>query len=178
MIIKKFKLFKEDLQNGIVDDTIIQQADHSDIIEQETEQETDIDSLAFKIFDLSDKLDSFDSQGHDVDDLRIVDEMKKLTAHLKGLVDELNNESGDSMVNNITNESWFKKDRQPSDEKLGEINSKISDASYSIKTFGTMTKQGAFMNGAKWAIHNLTDDEIKYIRENGNKDDFSFFGIS
>ena len=99
MIIKKFKLFKEDLHNGIVDDDI-QQADHSDVIEQGIEQvtdeETEMDNLAFKIFDLSDSLDSFDKQGHDVDDLRIVDEMKKLTAHLKGLVDELNN-AGDSI---------------------------------------------------------------------------------
>ena len=30
--------------------------------------------------------------------------------------------------------------------------------------------------GAKWAIHNLTDDEIK-LRENTDKDDHSFFGI-
>lgn len=99
MIIKKFKLFKEDLQNGIVDDIIQQdlpEIDHSDIIDQESDEEKDIDSLAFKIFDLSDSLDSFDNQGHDVDDLRIVDEMKKLTAHLKGLVDELNN-AGDSI---------------------------------------------------------------------------------
>lgn len=40
-----------------------------------------------------------------------------------------------------------------------------------------MTKQGAFINGAKWVIRNLTDYEIKYLRENGDKEDFSFFGI-
>ena len=32
-------------------------------------------------------------------------------------------------------------------------------------------------DGAKWAIHNLTDEEIKYLRENGDKDDFSFAGL-
>lgn len=75
-----------------------------------------------------------------------------------------------------TNEGWFSKKQK--DSKLEDINLKISDAAYSLKTFGTMTKQGSFINGAKWAIHNLTDDEIKYLRENGDKDDFSFFGIS
>jgi len=29
----------------------------------------------------------------------------------------------------------------------------------------------------KWAIHNLTDEEIKYLRENSDKDDHSFLGI-
>lgn len=74
------------------------------------------------------------------------------------------------------NEGWFSKKQK--DSKLEEINLKISDAAYSNKTFGTLTKQGAFINGAKWAIHNLTDDEIKYLRENGDNDEFSFFGIS
>jgi len=74
-----------------------------------------------------------------------------------------------------TNEGWFSKKQK--DSKLEDINLKISDAAYSLKTFGTMTKQGAFINGAKWAIHNLSDDEIKYLRENVDKDDFSFFGI-
>lgn len=40
-----------------------------------------------------------------------------------------------------------------------------------------MTKQAAFINGAKWAIHNLSEEDIKYIRDNGDKDDFSIFGI-
>ena len=74
-----------------------------------------------------------------------------------------------------TNEGWFSKKQK--DAQLEEINLKISDAAYSLKTFGAMTKQGAFINGAKWAIYNLTDEEIKYLRENGDKDDFSFFGI-
>jgi hypothetical protein len=39
-----------------------------------------------------------------------------------------------------------------------------------------MTKQGAFVNGAKWAILNLTDEEIKYLREN-DKEGFSFLGL-
>ena len=74
-----------------------------------------------------------------------------------------------------TNEGWFSKKQK--DTKLEDINLKISDAAYSLKTFGTLNKQGSFINGAKWAIHNLTDDEIKYLRENGDKEDFSFFGI-
>ncbi len=74
-----------------------------------------------------------------------------------------------------TNEGWFSKKQK--DSQLEEINLKISDAAYSLKTFGTLTKQGAFINGAKWAIQNLTEEEIKYLRENGDKDDFSFFGI-
>ncbi|MCK9319388.1 hypothetical protein [Methanoculleus sp.] len=74
-----------------------------------------------------------------------------------------------------TNEGWFSKKQK--DTKLEEINLKISDAAFSFKSFGTMTRNGAFINGAKWAIHNLTDDEIKYLRENGDKDDFSFFGV-
>jgi hypothetical protein len=73
------------------------------------------------------------------------------------------------------NESWFsKKENNP---ELETIESKIQDAAYSLKTFGTMTKQASFINGAKWAIHNLTDDEIKYMRENSDSDDHSFFGL-
>lgn len=93
------------------------------------------------------------------------------------------NESDENNSSSKTNEGWFSKkpieDRSDvgPDMKLKEIDLKISDAAYSLKTFGTMTKQGAFINGAKWAIHNLTDDEIKYLRENGDKDDFSFFGL-
>ena len=55
--------------------------------------------------------------------------------------------------------------------------SKIQDAAYSLKAFGTMTKQASFINGAKWAIHNLTDAEIKHMRENSDSDDHSFFGL-
>ena len=77
--------------------------------------------------------------------------------------------------NEFTNEGWFsKKDK---DTKLEEINSKISDAAYSLKSFGSMSKQGSFVNGAKWGIHNLTDEEINYLRENDDKDDFSFLGL-
>ena len=61
---------------------------------------------------------------------------------------------------------------------MEEINLKIRDAAYSLKTFGTLNKQGSFINGTKWAIHNLSDEEIKYLRENSSSDDFSFFGIS
>jgi hypothetical protein len=46
-----------------------------------------------------------------------------------------------------TNEGWFSKKQK--DSKLEDINLKISDAAYSLKTFGTMTKQGSFINGAK-----------------------------
>ena len=53
-----------------------------------------------------------------------------------------------------------------------EIEEKIKDAAYSLRTFGTMTKTAAFINGAKWAIHNLTDAEIKHMRENTDPDDY------
>jgi hypothetical protein len=58
-----------------------------------------------------------------------------------------------------------------------DIESKIQDAAYSIKGFGTMTKQASFINGANWAIHNLTDAEIKHMRENTDPEDHSFFGL-
>jgi hypothetical protein len=58
-----------------------------------------------------------------------------------------------------------------------DIESKIKDAAFSLKSFGTMTKNGAFINGAKWVIHNLTDAEIKHLRENSDSDDHSFFGL-
>lgn len=61
--------------------------------------------------------------------------------------------------------------------KLEEIYDKISDAAYSMQTFGTFNKQASFINGAKWAIHNLTSDDIDYIKKHGDKDDQSFFGI-
>jgi hypothetical protein len=78
-------------------------------------------------------------------------------------------------VDKKTDEGLFSK--RPKDTKLEEINLKISDAAYSLKTFGTANRQGAFINGAKWAIHNLTEEEIKYLRENGDRHDFSFIGI-
>jgi hypothetical protein len=78
--------------------------------------------------------------------------------------------------NEFTNEGWFSKNRDK-DTKLEEINTKISDAAYSLRSFGSMSKQGSFVNGAKWAIHNLTDEEISYLRENDDKDDFSFLGF-
>ena len=76
---------------------------------------------------------------------------------------------------NKFNEGWFSKDEE--NEPVDAVNSKIEDAAYSLGSFGTMTKQAAFINGAKWAIHNLTDDEIKLLRENTDKDDHSFFGF-
>jgi hypothetical protein len=73
------------------------------------------------------------------------------------------------------NESWFsKKENNP---ELDAIESKIQDAAYSLKSFGTGNKQASFINGAKWAIHNLTDDEIKYMRENTDPEDHSFLGM-
>jgi hypothetical protein len=60
------------------------------------------------------------------------------------------------------NESWFSK--KENNTELEAIESKIQDAAYSLKTFGSMTKQASFINGVKWAIHNLTNDEIKYMR--------------
>jgi len=64
-----------------------------------------------------------------------------------------------------------------SDDKLEEIYDKISDAAYSVRTFGAFTKQASFVNGAKWAIHNLTQEEIDYIKTNGDKKDHSFLGM-
>lgn len=58
-----------------------------------------------------------------------------------------------------------------------DIELKIQDAAYSMKGFGAMTKQASFINGANWAIHNLTDAEIKYMRENTDPEDHSFFGL-
>jgi hypothetical protein len=78
--------------------------------------------------------------------------------------------------NEFTNEGWFSKDKDK-DTKLEEINTKISEAAYSLRSFGSMSKQGSFVNGAKWTIHNLTDEEINYLRENDDKDDFSFLGL-
>lgn len=58
-----------------------------------------------------------------------------------------------------------------------DIESKIKDAAYSLRGFGTMTKNAAFINGAKWVIHNLTDAEINHLRKNSDSDDHSFFGL-
>lgn len=76
---------------------------------------------------------------------------------------------------NKFNEGFFS-DKEK-DEKLESILDKISDAAYSLNTFGTLTKQASFINGAKWAIHNLSNEEIEYLKTKGDKDDFSFFGI-
>jgi len=72
---------------------------------------------------------------------------------------------------------YLKKFNESNDINTESIESKIQDAAYSLGSFGTMTKQAAFINGAKWAIQNLTDDEIKLLRENTDKDDHSFFGL-
>jgi hypothetical protein len=72
---------------------------------------------------------------------------------------------------------YLKKYNESNSSKIEEIELKIQDAAYSLKTFGTMTKQASFINGAKWAIHNLTDEEIKHLRENSDPDDHSFFGL-
>ena len=76
---------------------------------------------------------------------------------------------------NKFNEGWFSKDEE--NTPVNAVNSKIKDAAYDLGSFGTMTKQAAFINGAKWAILNLTDDEIKLLRENTDKDDHSLFGL-
>jgi len=60
---------------------------------------------------------------------------------------------------------------------IEDIESKIKDAAYSLRGFGTMTKNSAFINGAKWVIHNLTDAEINHLRKNSDPDDHSFFGL-
>lgn len=74
------------------------------------------------------------------------------------------------------NEGIFSSDKK-SDDKLEEIYDKISDAAYSMRTFGTFTKQASFVNGAKWAIHNLTPEEIDYIKTHGSDEDHSFLGM-
>ena len=121
-IIKKFNLFLEDLENQlsidepIVDsenDTIVDDSDEdleTNILEDE---EVDLHSeLSSKIEELSNTLDKFEtfeqeemsgsdredgtvSPDHDEDELRIIGEMKKLTSHLKGLMDELANEEAE-----------------------------------------------------------------------------------
>lgn len=44
-------------------------------------------------------------------------------------------------------EGWFSKEEK--DPKLKEVEDKLSDAAFSLQTFGTISKQGAFVNGAK-----------------------------
>lgn len=60
---------------------------------------------------------------------------------------------------------------------IEDIETKIQDAAYGLKGFETMTKNDAFINGAKWVIYNLKDAEIKHIRENSDPDNHSFFGL-
>ncbi len=61
------------------------------------------------------------------------------------------------------NEGWFS--RRPKDDELEKIKLQIMEAAYSMLSFGSMTKQGSFINGVKWAINNLTDDQINYLRK-------------
>lgn len=61
------------------------------------------------------------------------------------------------------NEGWFS--RRPKDDELEKIKLQIMEAAYSTLSFGTMTKQGSFINGVKWAVNNLTDDQINYLRK-------------
>lgn len=76
------------------------------------------------------------------------------------------------------NERFFsKKTKTPEETRVENIKLKIKDAAYSMQTFGSATKQGSFVNGALWSIHNLSDDDIKFLRDNTDKDDFSFFGM-
>lgn len=63
------------------------------------------------------------------------------------------------------------------EERIDSIELKIKDAAYSLKSFGTMTKQASFINGVKLAIHNLSESEIKFMKENSNPNDHSFFGL-
>lgn len=87
----------------------------------------------------------------------------------------LTNEEHDEIIKIITNISPITEGF--SDKRLDQIDTKIKEAAYTLRTFGTLTKQASFINGAKWAIHNLTSDEIKYFKDNTNKDDTSFFGL-
>ena len=63
------------------------------------------------------------------------------------------------------------------DPRISEITSKIRDAAYSYRTFGSLTKQAAFINGANWAVHNLTSDEISLIKDKGDPEGHSYFGL-
>jgi len=54
---------------------------------------------------------------------------------------------------------------------------KIKDAAYGLGSFGTMTKQASFINGANWAIQNLTIEEIQWLKQNADPEDHSFFGF-
>ena len=69
---------------------------------------------------------------------------------------------------------WFSK--KVTNPKLEAIEDKIEDASVSvIRSYGTGSPTAAFKNGANWVIHNLTDDEIKYVREYGDRDKIHTF---
>jgi hypothetical protein len=63
------------------------------------------------------------------------------------------------------------------DEKSKQIKMKIKDAAYGLGSFGTMTKQASFINGANWAIQNLTIEEIQWLKQNADPEDHSFFGF-
>ena len=71
----------------------------------------------------------------------------------------------------------LKKFNEGKDPLTKDIESKIQDAAYSLKSFASGNRQASFINGVNWAIHNLTDDEIKHMRENTDPGNHSLFGL-
>ena len=63
-----------------------------------------------------------------------------------------------------------------SEDKKEIIETKVMSAAYNILNHGA-GKRSSFMNGVKWAVHNLTQEEIEYIKQNTDKDDLSIFGL-
>ena len=141
---------------------------------------------------MADKIINYDEseleQGDEPSNTDILSELGDLCNELTFTSEELQQviDSGrisdpNNFLQVILDETLIDEEAMENDEtptlNIEDIESKIKDAAYSLKAFGTMTKNAAFINGAKWAIHNLTDAEIKHMRENSDSDDHSFFGL-
>ena len=141
---------------------------------------------------LADKIINYDEsefeQGDEPSNTDILSELGDLCNELTFTSEELQQviDSGrisdsNNFLQIILDETLRDEEAMGNDEtptlNIEDIESKIKDAAYSLRGFGTMTKNAAFINGAKWAIHNLTDAEIKHLRENSDSDDHSFFGL-
>jgi hypothetical protein len=141
---------------------------------------------------LADKIINYDEseyeQGDEPSNTDILSELGDLCNELTFTSEELQQviNSGrisdpDNFLQIILDDTLRDEEAMGNDEtptlNIEDIESKIKDAAYSIRGFGTMTKNAAFINGAKWVIHNLTDAEINHLRENSDSDDHSFFGL-
>lgn len=141
---------------------------------------------------LTDKIINYDEsefeQGDEPSNTDILSELGDLCNELTFTSEELQqviNSGRISDPNNflkiILDETLRDEESMENDEtptlNIEDIESKIKDAAYSLRGFGTMTKNAAFINGAKWVIHNLTDAEINHLRKNSDSDDHSFFGL-